>query len=64
MCIYVCTYIYVLVEAEIEYIVFSDQKYDGDSLNFFTHENSFFSSGEKKEVMHLSFKSVLEERTV
>ena len=28
--------------------VFSDQKYDGDSLNFFTHENSFFSSGKKK----------------
>ena len=46
MCIYI--YIYVLVEAEIENIVFSDQKYDGDSLNFFTHENSFFSSGGKK----------------
>ena len=36
------------MEAEIENIVFSDQKYDGDSLNFFTHENSFFSSGGKK----------------
>ena len=33
--IYAHIYIYVLVEAEIENIVFSDQKYDGDSLNFF-----------------------------
>ena len=64
MCKYIYAHIYVLVEAEIENIVFSDQKYDGDSLNIFTHENSFFSSGGKKEVMHLSFKSILEERTV
>lgn len=50
MCAYIYAYIYVLGcgEAEIENIVFSDQKYDGDSLNIFTHENSFFSSGGKE----------------
>ena len=48
MCAYIYAHIYVLVEAEIENIVVSDQKYDGDSLNIFTHENSFFSSGGKE----------------
>lgn len=42
-------YIIFLVEAEIENIVFSNQKYHGDSLNFFTQRKIASLAQEKKK---------------
>lgn len=59
-------YIIFLVEAEIENIVFSNQKYHGDSLNFFTQRKiaSLAQEKKKKKVVHLSFISILEGRAI
>lgn len=48
---------------KIESIVFPDQKYDGDSLNSFTHENSFFSSEGKRRDACI-FIPILEGRMI
>lgn len=53
-----------LVEAEIENIVFSNQKYHGDSLNFFTQGKIASSAQGEKKVMHISFISILEGRAI
>lgn len=53
------------MEAEIENIVFSNQKYHGDSLNFFTQRKiASLAQEKKKKVMHLFFISILERRAI
>lgn len=47
----------------MENIVFSNQKYHGDSLNFFT-QRKIASLAQEKNVIHLSFIPILEGRAI
>lgn len=47
----------------MENIVFSNQKYHGDSLNFVT-QRKIASLAQEKKVIHLSFISILEGRAI